>query len=99
MDGSVLVLLYSLAELVSGDYLILVLTMRSASPATHSIPAESMFCPVTSPSSPISSSTGGVAGSRPPIASTKPVPPPAPVRKDPPALQRVVFPEKEACSK
>ncbi|TBU37339.1 hypothetical protein BD309DRAFT_629882 [Dichomitus squalens] len=58
-----------------------------ATPAAQDVPAESMFCPVTSPASQNTS-----------IASTKPIPPPAQIRKDPPALQRVVFPEKESCS-
>ncbi|TFK81199.1 hypothetical protein K466DRAFT_591396 [Polyporus arcularius HHB13444] len=71
---------------------------EDVTPAAHNIPSESMFCPVTSPSSPTVSTTAGIASSRPFIVSTKPVPPPAQVRKDPPALQRVVFPEKETCS-
>ncbi|KAI0821700.1 hypothetical protein BC628DRAFT_1422510 [Trametes gibbosa] len=56
-----------------------------------------MFCPVTSPAlSPNASPT--TAGSRHTLSITKPIPPPAQVRKEPPALQRVVFPPKESCS-
>lgn len=65
-----------------------VLTLCSATPAALEIPADSMFCPVTSPASPSTA-----------IAITRPIPPPAQIRKDPPALQRVVFPEKESCAK
>lgn len=57
-----------------------------------------MFCPVTNPSSP-DVSISGLTGTHQSIASTKPIPPPAQIRKDPPAVQRVVFPEKAACSK
>ncbi|KAI1785757.1 hypothetical protein LXA43DRAFT_1036433 [Ganoderma leucocontextum] len=58
-----------------------------ATPAALDVPTDSMFCPVTSP-----------ASSNTSIAITKPIPPPAQIRKDPPALQRVVFPEKESCA-
>ncbi|KAI0630105.1 hypothetical protein C8Q77DRAFT_1064304 [Trametes polyzona] len=65
-----------------------------ATPATQQA---SMFCPVTSPaSSPNVPST--TTGGRNTLPLTKPIPPPAQVRKDPPALQRVVFPPKESCS-
>ncbi len=65
-----------------------VLMPCSATPAALDIPADSMFCPVTNPASPNTS-----------ITITKPIPPPAQIRKDPPALQRVMFPEKESCAK
>ncbi|KAI0746062.1 hypothetical protein C8Q76DRAFT_852580 [Earliella scabrosa] len=70
---------------------------EDTTPAPLDVPQESMFCPVTSPSSP-NGTLAGVPGARPSIASTKPIPPPPQVRKDPPAMQRVVFPEKESCS-
>ena len=75
-----------------------VLIARSTTPAPLDVPQESMFCPVTSPSSP-NGTLAGIPGARPSIASTKPIPPPPQVRKDPPAMQRVVFPDKETCSK
>ncbi|KAH9895078.1 hypothetical protein C8Q73DRAFT_645606 [Cubamyces lactineus] len=56
----------------------------------------SMFCPVTSPSSP--NAPTAIAGGRNTLSVTKPIPPPAQVRKEPPALQRVVFPPKESCT-
>ncbi|KAI0665918.1 hypothetical protein C8Q78DRAFT_1083487 [Trametes maxima] len=58
---------------------------------------ESMFCPVTSPASSPNATTGA-AGSRNTLSGTKPIPPPAQVRKEPPVLQRVVFPPKDSCS-
>ncbi|KAI0744262.1 hypothetical protein C8Q80DRAFT_1185902 [Daedaleopsis nitida] len=71
---------------------------EDVTPAALEIPPESLFCPVTSPSSPNGTTLNGPPGVRTSIASTKPIPPPPQVRKDPPALQRVVFPEKENCS-
>ncbi|KAH9859093.1 hypothetical protein C2E23DRAFT_880469 [Lenzites betulinus] len=67
---------------------------EDASPAAQQ---GSMFCPVTSPA--LSPNTlPATAGSRHALSVTKPIPPPAQVRKEPPALQRVVFPPKESCS-
>ena len=71
----------------------------SATPAALDVSLESMFCPVTSPSSPDTTMSNGIVSPQPSIASTKPIPPPAQIRKDPPAVQRVVFPEKQSCSK
>ncbi|OSD07126.1 hypothetical protein PYCCODRAFT_1464228 [Trametes coccinea BRFM310] len=56
-----------------------------------------MFCPVTSPASSPNVPTM-VAGARNTLSITKPIPPPAQVRKEPPALQRVVFPPKDSCT-
>ncbi|KAI0762137.1 hypothetical protein BD413DRAFT_585897 [Trametes elegans] len=67
---------------------------EDTTPAAQQSP---MFCPVTSPSSPSNTSSTGPSG-RNSLAVTKPIPPPAQVRKEPPALQRVVFPPKESCS-
>ncbi|KAL1941977.1 hypothetical protein VTO73DRAFT_6507 [Trametes versicolor] len=65
---------------------------EDVTPATQPGP---MFCPVTSPAS---SPNAPGAGVRNTLSVTKPIPPPAQVRKEPPALQRVVFPPKDSCS-
>ncbi|CDO72755.1 hypothetical protein BN946_scf184994.g7 [Trametes cinnabarina] len=65
-----------------------------ATPAAQQGP---MFCPVVSPTSSPNVPTT-VAVGRNTLSITKPIPPPAQVRKEPPALQRVVFPPKEACT-
>ncbi|KAI0369669.1 hypothetical protein BV20DRAFT_967652 [Pilatotrama ljubarskyi] len=67
---------------------------EDATPAAQKGP---MFCPVTSPSSSPDAPTAA-PGARNTIAITKPIPPPPQVRKEPPAMQRVVFPPKNSCS-
>ncbi|KAI8993871.1 hypothetical protein BD414DRAFT_457058 [Trametes punicea] len=67
---------------------------EDATPAAQQGP---MFCPVTTPASSPSVPTA-IAGGRNTLSIIKPIPPPAQVRKDPPALQRVVFPPKESCT-